>query len=35
MTFMGNSLSKCVDNLTEGIHKIKCKVVVAFLNMRV
>ena len=25
MTFMGTSLSKCVDNLTEGIHKIKCK----------
>ena len=25
MRFIGTSLSKLVDNLTEGIHKIKCK----------
>ena len=24
--FMGNSLSNIVDNLAEGIHKVKCKV---------
>ena len=25
MRFMGTSLSKLVENLTEGIHEIKCK----------
>ena len=36
MRFMGTSLSKLVDNLTEGIHKIKCKDRGSlFLNMKV
>ena len=30
--FMSSSLSKLVDNLTEGIHKIKCKNCDCFLE---
>ena len=33
-SFMATSLSKLVDNLTEGIHKIKCKDCDCFLNMK-
>ena len=34
--FMANSLSNFVDNLAEGIHKIKCKkIVIVFLNIKV
>ena len=34
--FMANSLSNIVDNLVEGIHKIKCKkIVIVFLNIKV
>ena len=32
MRFIGTSLSKLVDNLTEGIHKIKCKDCGCFLE---
>ena len=32
LRFMGTSLSKLVDNLTEGIHKIKCKDYGCFLE---
>ena len=32
MRFMGTSLSKFVDNLTEGIHEIKCKDCGCFLE---
>ena len=36
MRFMGTSLSKLADNLTEGIHKIKCKDCGSlFLDMKV
>ena len=31
---MATSLSKLVDTLTEGIHKIKCKDCDCFLNMK-
>ena len=34
-TFMASSLSNLVDNLIEGIHKIKFKDYNRFLNMRV
>ena len=30
MRFNATSLSKLVDNLTEGIHQIKCKIVIFF-----
>ena len=33
--FMATSLSNLVDNLTEGIHKIKCKDWDVFINMKV
>ena len=34
--FMANSLSNIVDNLVEGIHKIKCKkIVIVFLKIKV
>ena len=33
--FMATSLSNLADNLTEGIHKIKCKDRDFFLNMKV
>ena len=33
--FMVTSLSNLVDNLTEGIHKIKCEDCILFLNMKV
>ena len=33
--FMATSLSNLVDNLTEGIHKIKCKHSDFFLNVKV
>ena len=33
--FMKSSLSNPVDNLPEGIHKIKCKSCDCFLNMKV
>ena len=29
------SLSNLIDNLAEKIHKIKCKIVIVFLNMKV
>ena len=32
MRYMGASLSKLIDNLTEGIHKIKCKDCGCFLK---
>ena len=35
MRFMTTSLSKLADDLTEGIHKIKCKYGNCFLNMKV
>ena len=35
MKFMTTSLSKLVDNLTEGIHVTKCKDCDFFLNMKV
>ena len=31
--FIASSLSNLVDNLAEGIHKIKCKVAIYFLNI--
>ena len=31
MSFIATSLSKLVDNLTEGICQIKCKIVILFL----
>ena len=34
ISFMATSLSKLVDTLTEGIHKIKCKDCDFFLNMK-
>ena len=34
ISFMATSLSKLVDTLTEGIHKIKCKDCDCFLNMK-
>ena len=33
--FMTSSLSNLVDNLTEGIHKTKCKDCDSFFNMKV
>ena len=33
--FIATSLSNLVDNLAEGIHKIKCKDFGCFLNMKV
>ena len=33
--FMESSLSNLVDNLTEGIHKIKWKNAIVFLNIKV
>ena len=35
MRFMATLLSKLIDNLTEGIHKIKFKDCGCFLNMKV
>ena len=32
--FIASSLSNLVDNLAEGIHKIKCKVAICFLNIK-
>ena len=32
--FIASSLSNLVDNLAEEIHKIKCKVVICFLNIK-
>ena len=32
---MASSLSNLVDNLMEGIHKIKCKIVIVFLNINI
>ena len=34
ISFMATSLSKLVDTLIEGIHKIKCKDCDCFLNMK-
>ena len=33
--FMASSLSDLVDNLAEGVHKIKCKDCDCFLNIKV
>ena len=35
MRFMGTSLSKLFDNLTEGFIKLSVTIVVVFLNMKV
>ena len=35
MRFMGTSLSKLFDNLTEGFINLSVKIVAVFLNMRV
>ena len=34
MGFMATSLAKLTDNLSEGIHKIKCKDCVVLLNVK-
>ena len=34
MRFMEKSLSNLVDNLTRGVHKLKCKTAIDFLNMK-
>ena len=35
LKFVAAPLLNLVDNLAEGIYKIKCKIVIVFLNMKV